>query len=51
MNAGVFRDIWLVARDKDPHWGKKEKNRRGRLKESASEASREVVWGGKRVAD
>ena len=42
----------LIAWDKGPHCGKKEKKIGiGEKKNSASQASREVVWGGERVAE
>ena len=40
-----------LAWDQVPHWGEKKKNIGvGEKKRSAIEVSREVVWGGERVA-
>ena len=48
-----MRFISVVAWDQAPHCGKKEKKPAfaQKKKKSASEASREVVWEGERVAE
>ena len=50
MNLYLEKYTWLpVTRIRIG--GKRNKNRRGRKKKSAGEASREVVWKGKRVVE